>query len=267
MNVLARNCVQVGGQGPSTLLFSHGFGCDQHMWRRVEPAFRAEHRTVLFDLVGAGRSDLSAYHPDKYATLKGYADDLIEICEALDVADCVYVGHSVSAMIGVLAAKARPELFSHLVLICPSPRYSNVEDYVGGFAERDVDELLDLLDINQVEWSSIMSPVVMGESDRATEWVDTFCRTDPEISRRFARVTFKSDHRDDLPGVTVPTLIIDCSRDALSPPEVGRYVQGAIAGSRLTTLDASGHCPHITHPAETIGAIEAFLATPLRAAA
>lgn len=260
--LVEKHAVQVSGQGVRPMLFSHGFGCDQNMWRLVAPAFAADFKTVVFDHVGAGRSDLSAYDRDRYASLNGYADDVLALCDALDLKDVVFVGHSVSAMIGVLAAARRPGLFSQMIMICPSPRYVDDADYVGGFARADIDELLEFLDANHLGWSSTMAPVIMGNPDRpelAEELSNSFCTTDPDIARQFARVTFLSDSRRDLAAVATPTMIIDCLEDSIAPPVVGRYVQAAIAGSVLTTLDATGHCPHLSAPEATIAAMRAYL--------
>jgi sigma-B regulation protein RsbQ len=265
VDVLARNNVTVAGvpDGPP-MLFAHGFGCDQNMWRFVSPAFESTHRIVLFDLVGAGGSDLTAFDPDRYSDLRGYADDVLEICHELELEDVVFVGHSVSAMIGVLAASREPDRFSRLVLVGPSPRYINDGEYVGGFTAEDIDGLLESLDSNYLGWSSAMAPVIMGNPDRpqlGTELTNSFCRTDPEIARHFARVTFTSDNRADLAAVRVPTLVLQCSEDAIAPEVVGDYVHSRIAGSTLVHLDASGHCPNLSAPEETVAAIEAFLAS------
>jgi sigma-B regulation protein RsbQ len=244
------------------MIFAHGYGCDQNMWRLVAPAFADTYRVVLFDHVGAGRSDLTAYDRAKYSTLQGYADDVLEICDALDLEQAVFVGHSVSAVIGVLAAIKQPERFESLVLIGPSPRYVDDGDYVGGFARRDIDELLEFQDSNYLGWASNLGPVIMGNPDRpelAAELTNSFCRTDPDIARQFAAVTFLSDNRADLPKVTTRSLILQCREDAIAPPAVGEYVHRHLANSRLVTMDATGHCPHLSAPAETIAAMKSFL--------
>ena len=263
MGALARNNVRVAGpeDGPP-MLFSHGFGCDQQMWRHVTPAFESDHRVVLFDHVGAGRSDLSAYSFEKYSTLGGYADDVLEICRELELTDVVFVGHSVSAMIGVLAAAREPDRFAKLVLVGPSPRYIDDGDYVGGFSRQDIEELLESLDSNYLGWSQAMAPVIMGTPDRpelGDELTNSFCSTDPQIARHFARVTFLSDNREDLAHVATPTLVLQCSRDVIAPPAVGEYVQRAMPNSRLVHLSATGHCPNLSAPEETVRAIKAFL--------
>jgi sigma-B regulation protein RsbQ len=244
------------------MLFAHGFGCDQHMWSAVAPAFEDDFRVVLFDYVGSGRSDLGAYDSERYSTLDGYATDLLEICDSLDLHDVVLVAHSVSAMVGVLAANRDPQRFAKLVLIGPSPRYIDDGAYRGGFSAADIAELLDTLDHNYLGWSAAMAPVIIGNPDRpelAAELTDSFCRTDPDIAKRFARVTFLSDNRDDLRRVSTPTLIVQSRHDPIAPVEVGEYVHAAIAGSEMVILDVSGHCAHMSAPAETTAAIAAFV--------
>lgn len=263
MDVAARNNLVFHGRGPATYLFAHGFGCDQNMWRHVAHAFTGQGAVGLFDHVGAGLSDASAYSSEKYGTLHGYAADVIEICDSQNLRDVIFVGHSVSATIGVLAAVARPDLFAALVLVCPSPRYANTDTYVGGFDPADIEELLDLMDKNHLDWSALMAPVVIGEAngpELQDEWRNSVCRADPEIAKEFARVTFCSDHRAEYRQVRTPTLLIECSDDALAPPAVGAFVQAAIAGSQRTILDASGHCPHMSAPGEVIAAIKDFMA-------
>lgn len=262
-DVLARNNVRVFGHGRQPLMFAHGFGCDQKMWRFVTPAFEQDYRIVLFDYVGSGKSDLGAWDPDRYATLDGYARDVLEIIAALDLHDVIFVGHSVSSMVGVLAANREPERFSRLVMIGPSPRYINDTDYVGGFERADIEGLLDLMDRNYIGWASFLAPVVMKNEDRpelAGELNDSFCSTDPKITRRFAEATFFADNRADLPHLRVPALIMQCSEDAIAPVEVGNYLHRAIPRSTLRVMKATGHCPHLSHPEETIEAIRSYLA-------
>ena len=244
------------------MIFAHGFGCDQNMWRFVAPAFEDRYRIVLFDHVGAGRSDLSAWNPGKYSTLNGYASDMLEICSELGLEDAVFVGHSVSAMIGVLAAIREPNRFASLILVGPSPRYIDDAGYAGGFTREDIEGLLESLDSNYLGWSSAMAPVIMGNPDRpelGEELTNSFCRTSPEIAKHFARVTFLSDNRADLPRVTARTLILQCSEDAIAPRAVGEYVHRQIPGSELVLLKATGHCPNLSAPQETIAAIQSFL--------
>ena len=262
MSILLRNNVHVAGQGDRAIVFAHGFGCDQNMWRFVAPAFEADFKTVLFDHVGAGGSDLSAYDSVKYDKLQAYADDLVEIGRALDLRHAVFVGHSVSAMIGVLAAASDPTLFSGLVLVGPSPRYIDDVGYRGGFSAADIDELLESLADNHPGWSAMMAPVIMGNPDRpelGEELTNSFCRTHPAIAREFAQVTFTSDNRNDLAGVAVPTLILQCRDDAIAATHVGEYVRDHIAGSELVLLDATGHCPNLSAPQQVIAAIRAFV--------
>jgi sigma-B regulation protein RsbQ len=263
MNALMRNNVTLSGlESGRPLLFAHGFGCDQSMWRYVAPAFEADHRVILFDHVGAGGSDLSAYDFERYRSLNAYAEDVLALCEELELQDVVFVGHSVSAMIGVLAVNADPARFGALVMVGPSPRYVDDADYRGGFTTDDIDELLASLESNYLGWSSAMAPVIMGNADRpelGQELTNSFCRTDPAIARQFANVTFRSDNRADLARVRVPTLVLQCSNDAIAPPEVGEYVHRAIPGSSFTLLDATGHCPNLSAPAATVEAIRSFL--------
>jgi len=263
VDVLRRNNVNVSGDPEGRpAIFAHGFGCDQHMWRFVAPAFEADHRVILFDHVGAGASDLASYDPGRYGSLEGYAEDVLEICRELDLSDAIFVGHSVSAMIGVLAATREPGRISTLVLVGPSPRYIDADGYTGGFSQADIEELLDSMDSNFLGWSSTMAPVIMGNADRpelGAELTSSFCRTDPEIAAHFARVTFTSDNRADLAAVRVPTLVLQCSDDVIAPRAVGEYVHSQIRGSTLVQLAATGHCPNLSAPEETIDVIRAFV--------
>jgi sigma-B regulation protein RsbQ len=258
------NVVLAGRDDTPVMMLANGFGCDQNMWRLVTSALGADFRLVLFDHVGSGQADPSAWLPERYATLDGYADDVLRICRELELRDVVFVGHSVSAIIGVLAAIREPDRFSRLVLVGPSPRYVDDAGYRGGFSRADIDELLDSLDSNYLGWSAAMAPVIMGNPDRpelAEELAGSFCRTDPAIARAFARTTFLSDNRSDLAKVTVPTLILQCARDVIAPAEVGAFVHAEIPGSTLVTLSATGHCPQLSSPEETLAAIASF-ATP-----
>jgi sigma-B regulation protein RsbQ len=244
------------------MVFAHGFGCDQNMWRLVSPAFENDFKTVLFDHVGAGSSDLSAYDNKKYASLSGYADDLIEVIRGQNLAKVVFVGHSVSAMIGVLASIKAPELFDRLVMVGPSARYIDDGEYVGGFSEKQIAELLEFLEDNHMGWSAAMAPAIMGNADRpelGEELTASFCRTDPEIAKAFARVTFTSDNRADLRKVTVPALILQCSEDIIAAREVGEYVHQNMPGSAIVILQATGHCPNLSAPDEVISAIRAYV--------
>jgi sigma-B regulation protein RsbQ len=260
--VIRRNNVHVSGRGTRPILFAHGFGCDQNMWRFVAPAFEGSHRVVLFDHVGAGHSDITAYDREKYATLHGYAADVLQICRELQLSNVVFVGHSVSAMIGVLAANQEPALFAALVLVGPSPRYVDDAGYAGGFSREDIEGLLDSLDSNYLGWSSAMAPAIMGNADRpelGAELTNSFCRTDPEVASHFARVTFFSDNRQDLEHVRTPTLILQCSDDVIAPYSVGEYVHRHVPESSLVVMKATGHCPNLSAPDETIAEIRKFL--------
>ena len=262
-DVLARNHVTERGAGSRPMLFAHGFGCDQNMWRFMAPAFEDDHRVVLFDYVGAGRSDLRAYDPVRYGSLGGYAEDVLDVMRALDLRDVVFVGHSVSGMIGLLAAQREPERFAHLVMVGPSPRYLNDDGYAGGFDRADIDELLDTMDKNYIGWAQHLAPAIMKNADRpelAEELTESFCSTDPRIARRFAEVTFLSDNRADLPSATVPSLILQCADDLIAPDAVGAYLHAHLPGSTLHRLRATGHCPHMSEPAETIAALRSYLA-------
>jgi sigma-B regulation protein RsbQ len=262
VGVRAKNNVNIVGapDGP-TIMLAHGFGCDQTLWRYVTSALVPEFQVVLFDHVGSGSSDPMAWDPQRYASLQGYADDVLDLVNELELQDVTFVGHSVAAMIGVLAAAAEPGRFAKLVLLVPSPCYIDDGDYRGGFSRSDIDELLESLESNYLGWSRAMAPVIMGAPDRpelADELTDSFCRTDPECARVFANATFLADNRADLARVTIPTLIIDSAQDAIAPREVGTYVQRSIAGSSLITLDTIGHCPQLSAPDPTASAIAAF---------
>ena len=264
-DVLRQHAVHVTGNPRGRpMVFAHGFGCDQTLWRFVAPTFEADYRVVTFDYLGAGASDRAAYDVERYASLNGYADDILEICRALDLRDAILVGHSVSATIAVLASITERARFGELILITPSPRY--VDDwpgYRGGFSTTDIDGLLELMDVNATGWAAFLAPIVMGDPDRPGLSADleaTFCSIDPVVARQFAEVTFRGDNRADLARVTTPALIVQCSNDAVAPMEVGTYVHEHLAGSTLRVIDAVGHCPHVSHPAETIEAIRTYLA-------
>ncbi len=266
LDVVARNNVRVTGvdEGP-VMVFAHGFGCDQNMWRHVAPRFTDRYRVVLYDQVGAGASDLSAYDVDRHASLTGYADDLLDVLHGLDLHDVVFVGHSVSAMIGVLAAVAEPDRFARLVLVGPSARYLDdpATGYVGGFSDADIEDLLLSVDSNYLGWSAAMAPVITGHPDEpgfGEELTASFCRADPEIARRFARVTFCSDNRADLARLTTPTLVLQCGQDVIAPETAGRYVHDHLPHSTFVRLRATGHTPNLTAPDETVEAIVEYLA-------
>jgi sigma-B regulation protein RsbQ len=260
--VLSRNNVKISGEGSRVMIFSHGFGCDQSMWTEVAKAFERDFRVVLFDHVGAGRSDLAAYDSARYSTLDGYASDVVEIGRALSLRDAVFVGHSVSAMIGALASIKAPDMFSDLIMVGPSARYLNDGDYVGGFSREQIEELLDFLAENHLGWSAAMAPAIMGNPDRpdlGQRLTNSFCATDPDIAREFARVTFLSDNRDDLAKIAARTLVLQCSEDIIAPTAVGEYVHERIPDSRFMLLEATGHCPNLSAPDEVISAIRAFV--------
>ena len=246
------------------MLFSHGFGCDQQMWRFVAPAFEGDHDVILHDHVGAGSSDINSWSPERYATLQGYADDLIELVDALDTRGGVFVGHSVAAMIGVLASNTSPGLFSHLILVTPSPRYINdpEKSYIGGFDVAEIDDMLAVMSDNYLGWSHQVATVIMANPERpalATELDNSFCRTDPKIAEHFARVTFTSDNRSDLAHVLVPSLILACADDTIAPRSIGRYLADELVDSELVELDATGHCPHLSAPDDVIREIKSYL--------
>ncbi|MFJ2101442.1 alpha/beta fold hydrolase [Streptomyces anulatus] len=264
MDTRLRNNVTVTGHadGP-VLMLAHGFGCDQNMWRLVVPALAESYRVVLFDYVGSGRADPSAWDEQRYSSLEGYAQDVLEICEELDLRDVTFVGHSVSAMVGVLASGKAPKRISRLVMVAPSPRYIDDDGYRGGFSTEDIDELLESLESNYLGWSAAMAPVIMGNTDRpelGEELTTSFCATDPDMARVFARTTFLSDSRTDLRTVTAPTLVLECEQDVIAPREVGAYVHAVIPGSWLVTLEATGHCPQLSAPEATADAIIEFIA-------
>jgi sigma-B regulation protein RsbQ len=264
MTEAEKHNVRISGSGTRPIVLAHGFGCDQNMWRYVTPAFENDFKVIAFDHIGAGGSDLAAYDHQRYSTLQGYADDVVQLAEELDVRNGVFVGHSVSAMIGLLAIKQAPHLFTGLVMVGPSPRYINDQsaEYVGGFEERQIHELLEFLDSNHMGWSQAMAPVIMGNSDRpelADELTNSFCRTDPDIAKNFARATFLSDNRADLADFETRTLILQCADDVIAPQCVGEFVHRALPNSRLVLMKATGHCPNLSAPQETIAAIRAFV--------
>ncbi|MDT7835049.1 alpha/beta fold hydrolase [Aquabacterium sp. OR-4] len=264
MDILKRSNVVVSGRGQQPIVFVHGFGCDQQMWRFVAPAFEDTHRVVLFDHIGCGKSDLAFYDDQRHATLAGYAADLVDILEHADLRNAILVGHSVSSVISILAAIQAPERVSRLVLVGPSPRYLNdPPDYVGGFERADIDGLLDMMESNMLGWADFLAPVVVGpghDPERTQELKESFCAADPYIARRFASATFLADNRADLPLLNRPSLIVQCADDAIAPRAVGEYMHAHLRQSTLRVIEASGHCPHMTHPAETIAVIRDYLA-------
>ena len=263
MDAIRRNNVRVIGSGEQTIMFAHGYGCDQNMWRRVVPAFSEDYKVVLFDYVGSGLSDTSAFERSRYSTLKGYARDVLEVIRAVDPAQPVhFVGHSVSSMIGALASIESPESFSSLTMIGPSPCYINDGDYRGGFEQGDIDGLLDSLENNHAAWSAMMAPVIMGnpnKPDLSQELEESFCRMDPFLAHHFARVTFLSDNRADLPLVSARTLILQCQNDAIAGAAVGQYIHKCIKDSQFVVMDATGHCPHMSDPEKVTRELRLFL--------
>ena len=263
MNVLKRNNVHVAGQGSRTLLFVNGFGCDQSIWRYILPAFSDHFRLVLFDHVGAGLSEVAEYNSEKYASLNGYAQDILEICTELDLKQVTLIGHSVGATIGMLAAIQEPGRFEQLLLLCPSPCYVNEPAYYGGFDRTDIENMLTFMERDYVGWADSFAPFIMGNPDRPTlsaELIHSFCQNDPAIAKQFARVTFLSDNRPDVARLRTPCLLIQCAHDFIAPLEVGEFLQQAIPGATLVTLPVAGHCPHVSAPTETLDALEAFMA-------
>lgn len=263
MNIDRRNALTVKGKldGP-VLMMAHGYGCSQDMWRLLVPYFEQKYRIVLFDHIGSGNSDAKMYNKIRYDSLHGYALDMLEICTHLDLKDISLVCHSVSCMIGILAANMRPDLFSRLVLIAPSPCFINEGEYQGGFDVAAIDGLIEAMETNYTSWSGAITPVIMGNMERpelAGELNNSFCSMDREVARDFGRITFRSDHRKDLPLLKVKSLILQCSDDLIAPPYVGKYVHEHLEGSVLHNLKATGHCPHLSAPAETAAAITEYL--------
>lgn len=261
-DILQRNNVQITGTGESTILFAHGFGCDQTVWKDIFPAFAQDHEIVLFDFVGAGKSDVSQYDRLHYSNLEGYAEDVVEICHSLGLKEVIFVGHSVSCMIGALAAIKIPSLFRKLIFICPSPRYLNDNGYVGGFEQKDLDALFELMDDDYISWSTSTAKAIMANEDRpelSDSLAGSFCVLDPEIAKDFARVTFLSDNRKDLPNIPVESLSLQCHADILAPLEVGNYIKKYTKDTTLVIMEATGHCPHLSAPDETTRAMRAYL--------
>ena len=263
-DIRIRNNVNISGRPDGqVMLFAHGFGCDQAMWRYVAPSFEDRYRVVLFDYVGSGQSDWSAYDPQRYATLEGYSRDILDIIEAFDLRDVLFVGHSVSSMIGMLAAIDAPDRFDRIVMIGPSPCYANETGYIGGFERKDLEGLLELMEKNYIGWAEFLAPVVMKNPENpalSQELQKSFCATDPRHTRQFARATFLSDYRDQLANLKVPSLILQCSEDAVAPDCVGDYLAERLVDSTLRRMKATGHCPHMSHPTETIQLMEEYLA-------
>ena len=261
-DILRRNNVKNIGNGSQPMLFAHGFGCDQNMWLFLIPAFEQEYKIILFDYVGSGKSDLGAYNVERYSNLNGYAQDVLEVCDTLELREVIFVGHSVSSMVGVLAAIKRPDIFSRLILVGPSPCYINQPGYKGGFERKDIEELLDTMERNYIGWANFLAPAIMKNDDRpelAAELKESFCSTDPKIAGQFARATFFSDNRGDLEKLKKPALIMQCSDDLIAPYEVGEYLHHHLKDSTLRILKATGHCPHMSHPEESIDVMKEYL--------
>jgi sigma-B regulation protein RsbQ len=261
-DVLKRNNVKIRGNGTQPMLFAHGFGCDQNMWRYITREFENDYRIVLFDYVGSGKSDLTAYDADRYSTLDGYAQDVLDVIHALDLRDIIFVGHSVSGMIGVLAANKEPDRFERMILIGPSPRYINDTNYVGGFERKDIEGLFEMMDRNFIGWANFLAPAIMKNQERpelGEELTESFCSTDPVIARNFAQATFLADNREDLAALKIPSLILQCSDDMVAPEQVGEYLNQQLANSTLRVMKATGHCPHMSHPDETVDLMKQYL--------
>lgn len=262
VNIISRNNVKVLGKGTQPMLFAHGFGCDQNMWRFIIPAFENDYNIILFDYVGAGKSDISCYNKERYKTLQGYAQDVLDICRELKLQDVIFVGHSVSSMIGLLAAIESPQYFSQLIMIGPSPCYINKDGYTGGFELKDIEGLLETMEKNYIGWANFLAPKIMANHERpalSEELAESFCSTDPVIANQFAKATFLSDNRIDLPKLKVPSLVLQCSDDMIAPLEVGNYVHNNLPNSTLVVMNAKGHCPHMSEPGETITLIKNYL--------
>ncbi|PIC80011.1 sigma factor SigB regulation protein RsbQ [Sporosarcina sp. P18a] len=267
-DILLRNNVKVTGKGEKTILFAPGFGCDLNVWSLTAPYFEDHFQVVLFDYVGSGQSDYQAYRAEKYQDLNGYAQDVLDVCNALELKEAIFVGHSVGGIIGMLASIQEPDLFEHLILIGPSPYYLNeMPDYFGGFEKEDLEGLIQMMDMNYIGWANYLAQVIMKNPERpelSQQLEDNFCSTDPEVAHRFAMATFFSDHRDDVRKVLVPSLILQCSDDSIAPVEVGHYMHKHLQNSTLQMMEATGHCPHMSHPEETIELIHNYLSSVYR---
>lgn len=261
-DIKVRNNVKTFGKGNKPMIFAHGFGCDQNMWRYITPAFENDYKIVLFDYVGAGKSDIKSYNTERYSSLEGYAHDVLEICETLNLRDAIFIGHSVSSMIGLLAAVEKPEYFSNIIMVGPSPCYINDTGYVGGFERKDIEGLIQTMESNYIGWANFLAPSIMGNKDRpelGQELTESFCSTDPVIANQFAKATFFSDNRKDLTKLKVPTLILQCSEDIIAPLTVGEYLSSNLKDATLKVMKATGHCPHMSEPEETISLINDYL--------
>ena len=267
MSAQLRHHIHLAGRGAATMVFAHGFGCDQTMWRHLAPAYQHRYRVLTYDLIGSGGSDLSAYDPVRHGSLQGHADDLLALIDAHAVGPVVFVGHSVGAMIGMLATIAAPERFVAQIMVSPSACYLNDGDYTGGFTRDDIDELLETMETNFIAWSHSLAPTIMGAPNQphlASGLTASFCRNDPEIAHHFASVTFRSDHRLDVPRSTTPALILQCSDDLIAPCTAGQWLHENLPHSSLAMVSNVGHCPHMSAPTAVSAAIDAFLAQQLR---
>ena len=261
--IAQRNNVKVFGKGTQPMMFAHGFGCDQNMWRFITPAFENDYKIILFDYVGAGKSDIAAYNAERYSSLQGYAEDILDICKELDLQNVILVAHSVSAMIALLAAIEQPDYFSKIIMIGPSPCYINDADYTGGFERKDIEGLLETMEKNYIGWANFLAPQIMANAERpelGNELTESFCSTDPVIAKQFAEATFFSDNREDLKKSKTPSLILQCSEDIIAPAQVGEYLSHHLPNSTLKIMKATGHCPHMSAPEETISFIQQYLA-------
>ncbi|HWK22069.1 MAG TPA: alpha/beta hydrolase [Ureibacillus sp.] len=262
--IIKRNNVHISGKGKKVIIFAPGFGCDQTVWKDVSPAFEEEYKVVLFDYIGIGKSDLSAFEPNKYSKLSGYVQDVLDICAALNLREAIFVGHSVSCMVGVLASIQKPEYFSHLIMIAPSPCYLNdPPEYYGGFDREDLESLLELMEKNYIGWASAFTYKLLNnnvaQADVSKELEDRFCSTDPFIINTFAKACFFTDSRSEIAKVSLPSLILQCSEDIIAPKDVGEYLYRNMPNSKLTYMNAIGHCPHMSEPEETIQSIKYYL--------
>lgn len=261
--ILKRNNVNIIGKGEKTIVFGHGLACDQKIWDTILPYFEEDYQIVLYDYVGSGDSDFSAFDTERYSTMHGYAKDLLEILEAIDVGEVIFVGHSVSAMIGILASIEKPEYFENLILIGSSPRYLNEHpNYHGGYDESDIEELITMMEMNFSGWATLAAANFMNNPDRpllTEQLIEVYNEEDPAMMKSFAEVVFLSDHRQDLPEVTIPSLIMQCSEDSIVPLESAEYLHKHLKNSKLIVMEATGHYPQISYPEETVNTILEYI--------
>ncbi|WP_316806398.1 alpha/beta hydrolase [Pedobacter agri] len=260
--ILIRNNVKILGQGSQVIMFAHGFGCAQSSWKYITDAFLEDYRVILFDYVGSGQSDQNQYDYHKYSTLEGYACDVIDIIEALGLKDIIFVGHSVSSMIGMIAALQIPESFKKLIFIGPSPRYLNDRDYIGGFESADIESIFTQIAEDYVGWTKGISPAVMDKAEQpelADFLQECFEETEPSIALAFAMATFKADYRHQIKNLRVPSLTLQSSNDMMAPQSAGEYIHQNTRDNFLVVMKATGHFPHISEPKETIREIKDFI--------